>query len=103
METSRDTQLKEFDVSRFHMDDESGSYDMLKVVCPRKGCGLEHWVPPVWGVIRLVVGRTEDVPARVSGRVCPHCSKTSLVPPKYRIEPEQKPRRTKLKIKRRPK
>lgn len=93
METSHQTQLKPFEVEAFDLNDENGARDMLKVVCPRTMCGYDHWVPRHWGVVREVIGRDMDPPARVVGRPCPHCSRASLIPEEFRIYPaEQKPK-----------
>lgn len=80
METSTHSQLPEYNVSRFHLDDDTGSYDMFKVVCPRKGCGGEFWVRPSWALLQPVLGREDDPPAYPVGRNCPHCSRVSAIP-----------------------
>lgn len=79
--------LPPFSVVPYHLDTDQGSFDMLKVKCPRKQCGREFWVGRVWGVIGLTIGRTDDPPARVVGRPCPYCSRASAIPDEYQIKP----------------
>jgi hypothetical protein len=93
VETSRLTQLQPYIVEAFDVNDEDGSRDMLKVTCQRTMCGYEHWVARHWGVIREVLGRDMDPPARVVGRPCPYCSRASLIPEEFRIFPAERPRR----------
>ena len=85
-ESQRD-QLPVYGVKRFHIDEPAGSYDMLEVKCPRKGCGLAHWVVGSWLAPREVQGRDDDAPAIVTGRPCPYCSKAASIPEELRIEP----------------
>lgn len=81
------TQLPDYLVERFHMDDENGSYDMLKVECPR--CDGEFWVTPGrWLTLFAVKGREGEQLALVFGRSCPYCFKTSAVPEDLRIQPK---------------
>lgn len=95
METSRASQLEAYAVEEFHVNDESGSYDMMKITCPRRACGESFWAHRGWCVIKGVLGRDMDPPANVIGRPCPYCSRASVVPEEFRIynaEPEAKPR-----------
>jgi hypothetical protein len=94
METSTDSQLPDFEVARFHIDDPTGSYDMLEVRCPR--CGTRFWVPLKWRVLRFVAGRDDDPPALPVGRNCPDCCAVSAIPEAWRerYEPtKHRPRR----------
>lgn len=83
METSRDTQLPEFKVERFHFDGSEGSYDMLQITCPR--CGGEFWVKGSWVRLRQATGRDGEPLVWVFGRNCPYCPKVSAIPSKLRI------------------
>lgn len=56
-------------VERFHIDDESGSYDMLKVICP--SCKHDYWVK---GGVWLPGIRREGLVYKTSS--CPYCFKT---------------------------
>lgn len=55
METSEHSQLPEFEVKLFHIDEPAGSYDMLEVRCTRTGCGQDHWVGLAWRVFPSAV------------------------------------------------
>lgn len=86
METSTASTLPEFVVTRFHIQEPAGSYDMLQVKCPRSGCHAEFWVKPTWGIIRPVTGVEGEPPALPVGRNCPHCSRVSAIPKPFRIK-----------------
>jgi hypothetical protein len=98
--TSQASQLPVFEATRFEINDEDGSHTMLRVVCPRKACGGILWVPLTWGVIREVVGRSGDLPARPTGRPCPHCAKASHIPEEFRIYPEAPKKKKIVKLRR---
>jgi hypothetical protein len=85
METSFHSQLPPYEVQRFHIQDPSGSYDMLEIRCPRKGCPAPRfWVGLGWRVIRPVDGASDKPPAHPVGRTCPACGKASAIPPEWR-------------------
>jgi hypothetical protein len=86
MDTSPLSQLPEFEVTVFHIQEPRGSWDMLQVRCPRSHCHAEFWVQRKWGIIRPVTGREDDPPALPVGRNCPHCSRVSAIPKPYRIK-----------------
>lgn len=100
METSNVSQLPIFGVERLEVDAEDGSTTMLIVNCERKDCGGTFWVPLRWGTIHPVVGRSEDPPARPTGRPCPFCAKASHIPEEFRIYPDR-PKRRPVRLKRR--
>jgi hypothetical protein len=77
--------LPPFEVAPFHIDTNEGSFDMLRVKCPRLSCKREFWVARIWGVITPIVGRTEDPPALVVGRPCPYCSRAAAIPEEFQI------------------
>lgn len=79
--------LPPFKVAPYWVDTSDGSFDMLRVTCPRTGCKREFWVGRVWGLIVYVTGRTDDPDARVVGRPCPYCSRASAVPEPFQIDP----------------
>lgn len=85
MITSTVSQLPDFAVEEYNIDDEDGSRSMLKVVCPH--CSREFWVSRVWLTIYPVMGRTDDPPAYPFGRPCPYggCYKTAAIPEGLRI------------------
>lgn len=92
METSTATQLPDFEVTRFHIDELEGSYDMLEVRCPR--CRFRFWVGLAWRVLRPVEGASDKPPAYPFGRPCPGCCATSAIPEEWREFPiNPKPRR----------
>jgi hypothetical protein len=92
METSTASQLPDFEVVRFHIDDPTGSYDMLEVRCPR--CGTRFWVPLKWRVLREVAGASDKPPAVPVGRNCPDCCCVSAIPEEWRVLPTPtKPKR----------
>lgn len=93
--------LPNYTVTRFHIDEPEGSYDMYEVKCPRSGCGSSHWVPLSWRALREVEGAFGKPPARVYGRPCPHCSKASAIPPELRLAPSQPAKRRVVKRKKR--
>lgn len=72
--------LPEYEVTRMNVDTDKGSTDMLKVVCPRKGCGREHWVESVWRVVVPTSGSSLQPDARPVGRSCPYCWKAAAIP-----------------------
>jgi uncharacterized protein with PIN domain len=57
-----------FEVERMHVDDEKGSYDMLRVRCPQ--CTRVFWV----------IGRWLRLAKRVTKRPCPYCAEQSKIP-----------------------
>lgn len=89
MEVSRETTMPEWSAERFHLQDEEGSYDMLRLVCPRSGCSGVTWVPASWAVPQA---------GTVNTRGCPHCSRFAWLPgcvghpPGHSEEPKRKPR-----------
>lgn len=103
METSRDHQVPDFQITPFHLhEDGVGSYDMLQVRCPRPKCpSPEFWVRRTWAVIRPYQGRADDPPAFVIGRNCPSCSRVSLIPEEHRIKFEPKRRKRVVRVRKR--
>lgn len=99
METSEHSQLPEFEVKLFHIDEPAGSYDMLEVRCTRTGCGQDHWVGLAWRVLHEVAGRPDELPALIVGRPCPYCSRVSAIPEAWRVFPsavKQSPKRKRV-------
>lgn len=60
--------MNTFVARRYHVDDNTGSFDMLKVRCPE--CRLSFWVLGLWLV------------RNGHRRVCPYCGKYSFKPNK---------------------
>ena len=87
METSTESQLPEFEVERFHIDEPAGSYDMLQVRCPR--CRAEFWVRLTWRVLRPVMGASDKPPAYPFGRNCPECCRAAAIPEQWRVVEEE--------------
>lgn len=89
METSRESQLKTYEVVELVLDTDEGSYDILSVTCPN--CNRAFWVGRVWGTIFPSTGRSDQPDVYVIGRSCPYgdCHKSSFIPEEFRIDPRQ--------------
>jgi hypothetical protein len=81
--------LPPFKVAPYWVDTGDGSFDMLRVFCPRKGCEREFWVARIWSLIQYVPGRSDDPDARVVGRPCPYCSRAAAIPEPFQIDPRR--------------
>lgn len=77
-------QLPAYSAERYHVDDEDGSHDMFRVVCPRRGCEGVFWVEPRWTVLRAEQGSSLLPAAFPYGRPCPYCSRASAIPEELR-------------------
>jgi hypothetical protein len=100
METSEKSQLPEFEAERYHLDDDDGSHDLLKVRCER--CGSRFWVTLKWKVVAQEGSATDGRGHRT--RPCPYCFKVSWLPgesPDSREPALFKPERPKRVVKRR--
>lgn len=89
--------LDSFVVELVQLNETTGSHSMYIVRCPRKTCGWEFWVPIAWARLRAIDG-VNGQQTVVTGRPCPHCSRTAEIPADVRIEPVL---RRVVKIKRR--
>lgn len=76
METSNISQLPEFTAERYHIDDDTGSFDLLKVRCER--CENNFWVQLKWKVIAEEGAASDGKGHRT--RPCPYCFRTSWLP-----------------------
>jgi len=80
------SQLPEFVVTRFHIQEPAGSYDMLEVRCPRAGCvDPTFWIRPAWLEIRPTLSLPDGEPAYPVGRNCPSCGRVAAVPEALRF------------------
>jgi hypothetical protein len=80
--------LPEFKVERVEIDTAEGSTSWYAVTCPRSACGGEFWVPLKWAVLTWI---DQDLEGRlfITGRPCPHCSKTAAIPKAIRVTPAE--------------
>lgn len=94
MQLSRDARARSgespamptFLVVRFHVDDDTGAYDMYEVTCPR--CRQPFWVRLLWMVKKVAEDQKPSDRRRIiyKTRPCPYCFKTSKLPKKSKIK-----------------
>lgn len=73
--------LLEFAIEKIEVND-GGSYTMLCVTCPRKGCSGIFWVRISWAYLAEVLGANNQM-TMIYGRPCPYCSKAARIPAEW--------------------
>lgn len=73
--------LLEYGISKIEVNDK-GSYTMLEVTCPRKGCAGVFWVRISWAYLAEVLG-AENMKTTIYGRPCPYCCKAARIPEEW--------------------